>query len=404
MSKRRREKRSQQIDPFTAFAVNAVNMPAAASVSARLAENLSAVLACVQVISSAISTLPMYVYRDTGAGREIDERHPLQRMVRNGPNDRQTWPDFIEWLMASTLLRGNGLAHVVTDGAGQVAQLSPYPWDTVNFQILPSGRLVYDVTEINAIYGGTGRMRRLLQDEVLHLRCRTDDGLIGRSPLQRSGPVVSTALSTQEFAGKAIANGLWPSGTIEFPTEAKLNPEKVTAIKNELREKLSGAKNAGSFMVLQDGAKWNTASISLEDAELLSTRQFSTEELARLYNVPPVMIGDLSNSSFNNTETLGRHFAIHTLRPWTTKLQAQLARAVFTLEELQTHSIEFDMAELMRGDPVARWNANKIAVDSRILTVNEVREIEGWNPRSDGNDLKPRQDGAVIPTPTGEAA
>src|SRR5690348_3623805 len=156
------------------------------SVNARTAEGLATVAACVGAISSAIASLPALVYRPEGSGRIEDTSNPLQRLIRGGPNPWQTWPDFIEWLMASTLLRGNGLAEIQTDGRGAIVGLRPIMWSNVSVTLLPSNRLAYDITSINSAYGGTGRMRRLLADEVLHLRDRSDDGLIGRSRLSRA--------------------------------------------------------------------------------------------------------------------------------------------------------------------------------------------------------------------------
>lgn len=76
----------------------------------------------------SIASLPPYVYRRTDAGRIEDTAHPVNRLIRQGPNPAQSWPDFIEWLLASTLLRGNGLAEILTDGRGAVIGLQPIPW------------------------------------------------------------------------------------------------------------------------------------------------------------------------------------------------------------------------------------------------------------------------------------
>ena len=116
-------------------------------VTAGSAENLGTVLACVNAISSAMASLPAWVYRRTGSGREVVEDHPLMRLVRRGPNQFQSWPDWIEWTMAQVLLRGNAVSEVVTDGAGRLSGLRPIPWENVSVQLLPSGRLAYDVVE-----------------------------------------------------------------------------------------------------------------------------------------------------------------------------------------------------------------------------------------------------------------
>jgi HK97 family phage portal protein len=349
-------------------------------VTARTAENLSTVLACVNAISTAIASLPAYVYRRTANGREEDTAHPLSRLIRNGPNERQTWPDFAEWLTASTLLRGNGLAEIKTDGAGSVVALVPIPWDYVSVQMLPSGRLAYDVVETAGLFGSTGRPRRLLEGEVLHMRDRSDDGMVGRSRLSRAGAVIGAALGIQEFAGALIENGVNLSGTLSV--DGVLTSDQYAALRDHLRATFSGPQNAAKAIILDRGAKWSPVSVSPEDAELLATRKFTVEELARLYGVPPPLVQDYSRNTFTNAETAGRWFAQFTLAPWLRKLETEFARAVFSGADRTTHELEIDMSGFMRGDYAARWAAHKIAVEADILSINEVREVEGFNPRS----------------------
>lgn len=364
-------------------ALSGLSSATGALVNPRLAENLSTVLRCTSAISSGIASLPAYVYRRTDQGRDEDAGHPLMRLIRTGPNDHQSWPDFMEWLVASTLLRGNGLAEIETDRRGAVTGLKPIPWEWVLVQLLPSGRLAYDVTEITSIYGGQGRMRRLLEGEVLHLRDRSDDGLIGRSRLQRAAAVVSAGLTIQEFAGALYRNGINPSGALEV--DGKLNDAALKQLAAQFRDAFSGSHNAAKAMVLDQGVKWKPVSISPEDAELLASRRFSTEELARLFDVPPPIVGDLSHGTFTNSETAGRWFAQHTLTPWIRKIEAEFTRSVFTEASRETHELELDLSGFLRGDPETRWKSHEIAVKNNILTPNEVREIEGWNRRPGGD-------------------
>lgn len=349
------------------------------SVNPRMAENLSAVLACVGAISSAMASLPAYVYRKVDAGREIDTGHPLARLIAYGPNEHQTWADFVEWLMASVLLRGNALAEIVTDERGAVVELRPIPWEWVSVQLLPSGRLAYDVVAIANITGGTGRPRRLLQGEVFHLRDRSDDGLLGRSRLRRAAAVVQAGISIQDFANSLYRNGVNPSGALEM--EKKLTEEQRNYLANAFRDSFSGPTKAAKALVLDQGVTWKQISISPEDAEFLASRRFTVEELARIFGCPPPIIGDLSHGTFTNTETVGRWFAQHTLAPWIRKVESEFSRSVFSTASRSTHTLELDMSGFLRGDPASRWAAWKIAVEAGILDADEVREEEGFNPR-----------------------
>lgn len=355
--------------------------PSGASVGGRLGENLSTILACINAISTAIASLPAEVQRRRdGGGYEATEDHGLARLIRDGANEHQSWPDFLEWLTASALLAGNGLAEVVRDRAGHPVALLPIMWGAVGIQRLHTGRLVFDVSDQDTVLGTSGRPRRLLDTEVLWLRDRTDDGLVGRSRLQRAAGTVRPAWDLQEFVGAMWRNGIHPSGAIE--AEGFLDPEQRNALARMFQESFGGTQNAARALVLDQGLKWKSISVSPEDAELLASRRFTVEELARIYGVPPPVIGDLSHGSFTNSETMIRWFAQATLSPWVRKIEHEVHRSVFGAASRRTHRLDLDLSGLLRGDPETRWASHKIAVEADILTVNEVREVEGWGPRA----------------------
>jgi HK97 family phage portal protein len=363
-------------------------------VNSRTAEQLSTVLACVNLIGTAIAALPVHVYRQDDDGRAALSQHPLARLVQRGPNDHQTWPDWVEWTLAQVLLRGNALSELIYNGAGRVVGLNPLPWDFVSVSMLPSGRLVYDVSEVNSVYGGTGGMRRLLADEVLHVRDRTDDGLLGRSRLQRAAGAVQGAFSTQRYSQRVFRNGVRPSAVITM--KRSLSPAGLLELEDRFWANYGGRHSGGVMILDTDMDLKSMPPLSPEDQELLMSRRFSVEEIARIFQTPPVMIGDLSNSSFTNAETLGRYFAMFTLRPWCKKLESQIARAVFSDADAGRLHLEFDLSDLLRGDPATRWKNHQIAVQAGILTANEIREIEGWNRREGGDDVPGRADPAGL--------
>lgn len=365
------------------------------TVSSRTAENLSTVLACVSAISTAVASLPAYVYRRVDGGREEAEDHPLARLIRDGANPWQSWVDWVEWMQASALLRGNALSEVVTDAGGDVVELRPIPWDWVSVQLLPTGRLAYAVNEASGVYGGTGRSRRLLAAEVIHIKDRSDDGMVGRSRLSRAAETVGSALAVQNFAGSMYRNGINPSGAIKLPNSVSV--EVVKRLRAGFESLFAGSNNAAKALILEGGAEWQQISVSPEDAELLASRRFTTEELARLFQVPPPIVGIWDHSSFTNSETAGRWFAQFTLTPWIRKLEAEFARSVFTSAGRETHMVELDLSGFLRGDPAQRWQGYDVALRNRVLTPNEVRQAEGWNKRQ-GGDSFPEDRPANPPT------
>jgi HK97 family phage portal protein len=344
--------------------------------SARAAENLSAVLACSTVIATSLGSIPALVYRMEADARIEALGHPLRRLTRKGVNENMSWPDFIEHLVASTLLTGNGLAEIIRNANGGLVGFRFIPWSMAGVVRLTSGRLAYDVTDLQ------GRTRRLLQGEVIHLRDRTDDGLIGRSRLSRASDVVDGVQASNTFARSFLNNGAQPSGFIM--ADANLTPQQMDSIKGQFVSRFTGASNAGRIGILQAGLKWESVQVSPEDAELLETRKFGIEEICRLFQVPPPLVQDYSHNTFTNSETAGRWFAMFTLAPWARKIEAEFARSVFPSSG--AYELELDLSGFLRGDPATRWNAHKIALDAGVLDADEVRQVEGWNPRTKRND------------------
>jgi HK97 family phage portal protein len=346
----------------------------ASGVTPTQAENMATVLACVQVISSSVASLPCYVYQSSENGRDVVKNHPLMKLIQHGPNEHQTWADYIEFTLAQVLLNGNSLTRVTFDERGQVLELLPIPWGNVSYEILPGQKIRY-----RAMLAGTHQHITLLADDCIHLRDRSDDGLVGKSRLTRAGSALRTALHIQQFSESLYQNGTQPSGALKH--DQKLSQEAIQRLRSRFENLHSGSAKAGTMLILDSGLSWESMSISPEDAELLDSRKFSTEEIARIYQVPPPLCGIWDHSSFTNSETAGRWFSQFTLGPWVRKLESVIARAVFTDPGL---SLEIDLSGFMRGDPESRWKSHKIAVEAGILDLDEIREIEGWKPR--GND------------------
>jgi HK97 family phage portal protein/HK97 family phage prohead protease len=335
---------------------------------------LATVGACVSVISGSISALPALVYVWQGDRRVEAPAHPLQRLIDRGPNQFQSWADWLEWTVASVLLRGNALSEIVLDNAGRLAGLIPIPWDKVAIVDLPNNRITYDIA--NDVRGG---VRRLLMEQVYHLRDRSDDGRVGISRLQRAAGVLGNAQALAEFSGSLWRNSISPSGALEL--EGKIGPEALNQLRERWRLLHEGPRNAGRVVVLDQGAKFKSVSVSPEQAELLESRMFSVAEICRVFGVPPPLVQDYSHNTFTNSQEASRWFASNTLTPWVRKIEAEARRSLFSSTAAVNHQLVLDMSDLLRGSPLERWTANEIAVRSGILDVDEVRTQEGYPPR-----------------------
>ncbi|WP_375207862.1 phage portal protein [Hyphococcus sp.] len=297
-----------------------------------------------------------------------------------GPNPNQSFPEFVEMLVSETLAHGNGLAEIVSDRrSGKISALKIIPWRQVTPVLLKSGRMVFDVTAVNSRYGGTGETRRLLDTEVLHLKDRSDDGFVGRSRLSRSGSSVRSGIAQEHYGANIYENQAAPSGMLSLKDGT--TPENLKTLVEELDENWAGARNAGKIAIINGEVSFLPMNITPENLEMLAARRFTVEEIARLFQVPPPIIGDYTHNTFTNSQSAGRWFGQFTLMPWVRKLEEAFRRALFSEEERARYEIEFDMTALLRSDPEARWQAHEIAVRNDILTKNEVREIEGWNRR-----------------------
>ncbi|MBS3961937.1 MAG: phage portal protein [Sandarakinorhabdus sp.] len=365
------------VDPMSLYGLT--GSVAAPGVTTRVAESIATVTACVHLTASSLAYLPFRMYRAGRVRSEVLE-HPLYTMMREGPNDRQTWPDLVESTMASALLHGNALVVVERQGDGEVTALRFIPWTWVMPVMLPSGRLAYDVTE-GGMTGAPGRRYRLLSGpEVIHLRDRSDDGILGVSRLRRAASTMQAAASANDFASAFLGNGAFPAGAITHDED--LTIEAVMRLSDSFEAGYAGARKAGRVLILGGGMKFTPFQISPEDAELLATRKFMREEICAIYMTPPPLVQDYSHNTFTNSETAGRWFAQFTLAPWARKIEAEFGRALFPAGS--GLELEIDLSGFLRGDPQTRWAAHKIAVDAGILTADEVREIEGFNPKPAG--------------------
>ena len=348
-------------------------------VSPILAENLSAAFASVQLIAQTIASLPLYVYRkDASGARYEDPQHPLARLLAGDPNEHQTVADFFELMQANVLWHGNAYAEIVRDTSGRPVELVPHHPGMISVERLPGARgrrLRYIVSDID------GGSRRLLQEEMLHIRDRSDDGLCGKSRLQRAREAFGQAIAAEKFAARIWGNSAAMSGFVSHPET--LGPEAAETLRQSLADLYGGLKNAGRIGVLEEGMTWTALSVSPEDAQLLESRRFSVESVARMFGVPPQLIGDTSKTAFANMIEASRHFARFTLAPWCSKWEQALARSLFSEADRATHEIEVNLDELLRGDPLQRAQTWRVYRELGVVSANEIRDQEGWNPRTD---------------------
>jgi HK97 family phage portal protein len=367
-------------------------------VSPLLAENLSTVFACVQAIAETVAMLPVRVYRKMPNGARVeDHTHPLAQIFSGDPNPRQTAAEFIEMMTAHCLLRGNAYAEVQRDNRGAPIGLAPYHPDHVSVvRIRTTGRYGYDVSLTE---GGT---RRVLPEDMLHLKDRSDDGVVGKSRLARTRETFGVAIASERYAGSTFRNGAAMSGVLMHPEH--LGEEATKNLRDSFKATYSGADKAGEVAVLEEGLKWQQISVSPDDAQMLETRQFSVEQLARIFRVPGPIIGDFQGGNYSSISEVGRWFYTQTIQPWLNKWERAVERALLTSAGRRSFEVEFDVDELLRGDMLTRFQAYRIAREIGVYNANELRGFEKVNPRTDPDaeiylapsNMQPEQTGRPI--------
>ena len=357
------------------------------SVTERSAMQMTAVYSCVRILAEAVAGLPLHLYRyNAGGGKEKAIDHPLYRLLHDEPNPEMSSFVFRETLMTHLLLWGNAYAQVIRNGKNEVVALYPLMPNKMSVDRDSSGQLYY------SYYRGTDEAIRdkehtviLKPTDVLHIPGLGFDGLVGYSPIAMAKNAIGMAIACEEFGARFFANGAAPSGVLEHPGTIR-DPSRL---RETWQSQFGGASNSGKVAILEEGMKYTPISISPEQAQFLETRKFQINEIARIFRVPPHMVGDLEKSSFSNIEQQSLEFVKYTLDPWVIRWEQSLQRALLGFGEKEKYFFKFNLEGLLRGDYQSRMNGYAIGRQNGWMSANDIRELENLDriPAEDGGDL-----------------
>ena len=341
-------------------------------VSPDSALRLAAVYACVRVLSESLASLPLVIYqRRADGGKDKVTDHWLYRLLAKRPNRFQNPFEWREMLQGHLALRGNAYNQIITNAKGEVVELMPLHPDRIRLELLPSGEYRYRFTD------RFGTESILPRGEVWHLRGLSSDGLMGMSPIELARENLGMALAAQDYGARFFANDAKPTGGwIEFPGSFK-DSEAKKVFRESYQQAQSGA-NRGKVLVLENGMKFHEVGVTNKDAQFLELRKFQITDVARLFRVPPHMIGDLDRATFSNIEQQSLEFVMHTMTPWAERWEASIESEL--LLEGDDIEVEFDFANLMRGDAASRASYYQSGIQNGWLTRNEARIAENLNP------------------------
>jgi HK97 family phage portal protein len=358
------------------------------AVSPTNALQASAVYACVKVLSEDVAKLPVRVRRaqDASNGKTswVEEtRHPLNRLLRQ-PNSWQTPFEFWSYIVTSQQLWGNAYVAVKRDAKGNPRELVP---------LLPSRTvLLYD--QKGAIFYQTqhpfldgGNTANWAAEDILHIRNLSfDGGFLGQSTIQCSQEAIGLALATQKHAAKLFQQGTILTGVLQHPSS--LSTEAGIRMKDSWDKAYAGSDNAHKVALLEEGVTFTQIGMNALDAQLLESRRYGVEEIARIFRVPPHKIGSMDKATFSNIEQQNIEYVAGSLLGICKRIEGACERDLLFDDERDSYQIRFDFEEMLRGDTLTRYQGYQLSLMNGWLNRNEVRSKENLPPIEGGDEYR----------------
>ena len=341
------------------------------SVSHSQAMQVPVVANAVQLISEAVASLDVYVKRIEGAD-EIDvPGHPVLDLLRNEPNEWTSGFEMIRQIVVDALKSDAGGMVWVNRVNGEARELIRYRQGVLGFDIdTDTGERKYRIGN-----------RPVPARDVVHLLPP-----LGRAPLTLAREAIAIAVALDRHAGRLFTRGAKPSGALKFTKG--MGEDAVKKIIQSWRAIHENPDEIGGrTAILYDGAEFEAFTFNSTDAQFLENRRFQIEEIARAFNIPAPMVGDLSRATWSNSEQKGREFLSYTLEPWLRGLEGALRRALLSDDERQSHVIRFDRDDLTRADLSTRAAVINSLIASRTINPNEGRDWLGLPPRAGGDEF-----------------
>lgn len=347
------------------------------SVTVDSALQLSTVWACATIISEAIATLPLTLYkRLPDGGRESAKDHPLYTLLKDQPNYDMTAVQMLSVTVASLMLWGNAYLEKIVR-SGEVVSINFLLPAKMNATIKDDGSWKYEYTEQKG--------KRLIDERsILHIPAFSLDGRKGLSPIAYGANILGSAMSADDAAGTTFKNGL--IRTVAFKVDRVLTKEQREEFRDYVEQDLTGALNAGRPAVMEQGIDAKELGINPVDAQMLETRGFGVEEICRFFRVPPWMVGHTTNSTSwgHGMEQQMIGFLTFTLRPWLTRIEQAIRKSLLAPEERDQYYAEFSIEGLLRADSAARSAFYSTMTQNGIYTRDDCRQKENL-PRMGGN-------------------
>ena len=343
----------------------------AVAVGSDNALTFTAVWAAIRLLSESVSSLPLGVYTNSDGDKIVAENNPVYPLLKIRPNNYQSKITFLEKVMMDLLTKGNSYVRIERNRGAIPTALLPLNADDVNIKFI-DGVLFYETG--SNIYDAS---------DILHFKTITKDGIIGLSPIDQCKNSIGWGMAVEEFGNTFFKNGAKLSGVLQ--TDRALSETAIGRLKNSFNNVYAQLTGANSTVVLEEGLTFKPISISAEQAQFLASRTFSIEEVARIFNIPPHMLKDLSKSSFNNIEMQSQEFVTYTLMPYLTRIEQEMNLKLFRTNEIGKTFVQFNVNGLLRGNTKDRSEFYRTMLNIGAMSINEIRNKENMNKIADGD-------------------
>ena len=344
---------------------------------------ISSVWAAVELLADNIASLPLFVYEVKDGQKQLARDSDLYRLLHDSPNRRHTAMEFWQFMVMNYVLRGNAYARVVRNSNNEAIELWPLAADQVEVEVLKDNSLVYK-------YGYDGNVAVYAASSILHLRDK-GNGVVGMSRLEYMRSSLGVAIEAQNHTARIYAKDGRRPGV--FMIDRTLTEAQRDLIRKNFQGLVEG--NEDDLLVLEAGAKFEPLGMTPADLQLLETRRFSVEDLARWFGIPSILINDLGNRvPYGNNNDLIELFYKVRLRPMLVGFEQAIRVRVFTAAQRAKHTAEFSLDALLRSNLKDRMEIYAKAVQNGLKTRNECRQLEN-DPPIDGGELLTAQTNLV---------
>ena len=362
-----RKNEARAIDFSTAFG-------SGVSVTPETALTFTAVWSAIRLLSESVSSLPISVFKKETNGDTIEAiNDPSYSLLKFKPNSYQNKITFFEKIMMDLCVNGNSYVYIERNRLAKPTGLYCLNYEDVTIK-----------NQDNLLYYEDKKKRTIHEsDNILHFTGLTTDGVTGLSPITQNMKSIGWSQAIEEYGNTFFKNGAKLSGVLQ--TDRALSETAIDRLRSSFNNTYSKLTGANQTAILEEGLTFKPINISPEQAQFLASRTFSIEEICRIWNIPPHMLGDLSKSSFNNIEMQSQEFVTYTLMPYLTRIEMELNLKLFRTSEIGKMFVKFNTAGLLRGNIKDRADYYKTAIANGWMSINEVRAKENMNKIQDGD-------------------